>query len=85
MISKTRFQEPLQLPSWSLGTLAFEKPATIYKGLITLRHPGHIEDEMPRGRGRGGGGRECSTQSFRDLGSLHLWTCHLLGGSEGLC
>lgn len=31
MTSEIRSEEPFQLPSWSLGTLAFEKAAIGYK------------------------------------------------------
>lgn len=43
----------MQLPSWSLGTLAFEKPATICKKSdhpeTSRPHGGALEDEVPRG------------------------------------
>lgn len=52
-ISESTSEEPLQLPSWPLRTLAFEKPATICKksdhtGMSRPRG-GALEDKMSPG------------------------------------
>lgn len=73
MIPEPRSQERMQLPSWSLGTLAFEEPATICKKSdhpeISRSLREALEDEMPHGR------REREIAPHSHSGTLAPYTC----------